>query len=130
VLLGFNSLGGSRGESIYNVPLDLSIDRKRLMIVIYGSDMVKYFDRDFKARFLGKYPAEDSYTFVSDEDRAKEIEFNDQKLILNIFAENKPNLATVPVWSAKLHALWDLDEARFNKVDFKPGRISVRKPQD
>ncbi len=92
-------------------------------------DVVKYFDRDFKARFLKKYPDEDGYTFVSDEDRAKEIEFKDRKLILNIFAENKPNLAPGPVWSAELHAVWDLDKAKFDKVDFKPGEISVRKPE-
>jgi len=93
--------------------------------------VVKYFDRDFKARFLKKYPGEDGYTFVSDEDRAKEIEFKDRKLILNIFAENKPNLAPGPVWSAELHAVWDLDKAKFDKVDFKPGEISVsvRKPE-
>jgi len=93
-------------------------------------DVVKYFDRDFKARFLKKYPDEDGYTFVSDEDRAKEIEFKDHKLILNIFAENKPNLAPGPVWSAELYAVWDLDNAKFDKVDFKPGEISVRKPED
>ena len=79
---------------------------------------------------LTKYPGEDGYTFVSDEDRAKEIEFKDRKLILNIFAENKPNLAPGPVWSAELHAVWDLDKAKFDKVDFKPGEISVRKPED
>ena len=67
---------------------------------------------------------------MSDEDRAKEIEFKDRKLILNIFAENKPNLAPGPVWSAELHAVWDLDNAKFDKVDFKPGEISVRKPED
>jgi hypothetical protein len=93
-------------------------------------EVVKYFDRDFKARFLKKYPDEDSYTFVSDEDRGKEIEFKDRKLILNIFAENKPNLAPGPVWSAELHAIWDLDKAKFDKADFTPGEISVRKPQD
>ncbi len=67
---------------------------------------------------------------MSDEDRAKEIEFKDRKLILNIFAENKPNLAPGAVWSAELHAVWDLDKAKFDKVDFKPGEISVRKPED
>jgi hypothetical protein len=67
---------------------------------------------------------------VSDEDRGKEIEFKDHKLILNIFAENKPNLTLGPVWSAELHAVWDLDKARCDKVDFKPGKISVRKPED
>ena len=93
-------------------------------------EVVKYFDRDFKARFLKKYPGEDGYTFVSDEDRGKEIEFKDHKLILNIFAENKPNLAPGLVWSAELHAIWGLDKAKFDKVDFTPGEISVRKAQD
>jgi len=93
-------------------------------------DVVKYFDRDFKARFLKRYPNEDGYTFVSEEDRAKEIEFNNHKLILNIFAENKPNLAPGPVWSAELHGIWDLDKAKFDKVDFTPGEISVRKPEE
>jgi len=49
---------------------------------------------------------------------------------LNIFAENKPNLAPGPVWSAELQAVWDLDKAKFDKVDFRPGEISIRKPQD
>jgi hypothetical protein len=93
--------------------------------------IVKYFDRDFHQRFLKKYPKEsDKYTFVADNSDLPSFEFKDQKLLLNIFAENKPNLAAGPVWSAELHAVWDLDKARFDKVDFKPGEISVRKPQD
>ena len=93
-------------------------------------EIVKIFDRDFKARFLKKYPNEGGYTFVSEEDRAKEIEFKNHKLILNVFAENKPNLAPGPVWSAELHGIWDLDKAKFEKIDFKPGEISIRKPED
>jgi len=50
--------------------------------------------------------------------------------LLNISAENKPNLAPGPVWSAELHGIWDLGKAKFDKVDFKPGEISVRKPED
>jgi hypothetical protein len=93
--------------------------------------IVKYFDHDFHQRFLKKYPKESvSYTFVADNSDVKSFEFKDHKLLLNISAENKPNLAPGPVWSAELHAVWDLDKARFAKVDFKPGEISVRKPED
>jgi len=26
--------------------------------------------------------------------------------------------------------IWDLDKAKFEKVDFKPGEISIRKPEE
>ncbi len=94
-------------------------------------EVVKYFDRDFHQRFVRKYPKEsDSYTFVADNSDVKSFEFKEHKLLLNISAENKPNLAPGPVWSAELYAVWDLDKAKFDKVDFKPGEISVRKPED
>ena len=94
-------------------------------------EVVKYFDRDFHQRFLKKYPKEsDSYTFVADNSDLKSFEFKDHKLLLNISAENKPNLAPGPVWSAELHGIWDLDKAKFDIVDFKPGEINVRKPED
>jgi hypothetical protein len=94
---------------------------------ISPDEVVKYFDRDFHRRFLKKYPKEsDSYTFVNDPNM-KEIEFKDHKLLLNIFADNKPNLAGGPHWTAELHGVWDLDKAKFDKVDFRPGRIEVRK---
>ena len=94
-------------------------------------EVVKYFDRDFHQRFLKKYPKEsDNYTFVADNSDVKSFEFKDQKLLLDISAENKPNLAPGPVWSAELHGIWDLGKAKFDKVDFKPGEISVRKPED
>jgi hypothetical protein len=94
-------------------------------------EVVKYFDRDFHQRFLKKYPKEsNSYTFVADNSDLKSFEFEDHKLLLNISAENKPNLAPGPVWSAELHGIWDLDKAKFDKVDFRPGEISVRKPED
>jgi hypothetical protein len=94
-------------------------------------EVVKYFDRDFHQRFLKKYSKEsDNYTFVADDSEVKNFEFKDHKLLLNISAENKPNLAPGPVWSAELHGVWDLDKAKFDKVDFKPGEISVRKPEE
>jgi len=90
----------------------------------------KYFDRDFHERFLKKYPKEsDNFTFVSDgnDERAvKEIEFKGRKVLLNLFADNKPNLAGGPHWTAELHAVWNLDTAKFEKVDFRPGQISDR----
>src|ERR1043166_7344679 len=83
----------------------------------------KYFDRDFKERFLKKYPKESaSFTFVADGNEQKgvrEIEFEGRKLLLNLFADNKPNLAGGPHWTAELHAVWNLDTGKFDKVDFK-----------
>jgi len=94
-------------------------------------DVVKYFDRDWQRRYLKKYPSEkDSYTFRADDPGVVTFEFKDHKLSLNIFAENRPNLAPGPHWSAELHGIWDLDKAKFDKVDFKPGEISIRKPEE
>jgi hypothetical protein len=94
-------------------------------------DVVKYFDRDWQRRYLKKYPKEkDSYTFRADNPDVVTFAFKDHKLLLNIFAENRPNLASGPHWSAELHGIWDLDKAKFEKVDFKPGEISIRKPED
>lgn len=90
----------------------------------------KQFDRDFHERFLKKFPKESgSFVFVSDENEARgveEIEFKGRTLLLNLFADNKPNLAGGPHWTASLHAVWDLDQAKFVKVDFRPGKIKVR----
>jgi len=95
-------------------------------------EVVKYFDRDWKTRFLKKYPkeADDQYTFQSDDPDLKNFEFKGDTLLLDILAVNRPNLAPGPHWSAELHAVWDLDKARFDKVDFKPGEISIRKPEE
>lgn len=89
----------------------------------------RYFERDIRERFLKKYPKEPGgFTFVSDEDErgVHDFEFKGRKVILNLFADNKPNLAGGPHWSAKLHATWDLDKAKFERVDFRPGKIEVR----
>jgi hypothetical protein len=90
----------------------------------------KYFDRDFKQRFLKKYPQEsDSFTFVAEGNGptgVPEVEFKGRKVSLNLFADNKPNLAGGPHWTAELHAVWNLDTGKFDKVDFKPGEISDR----
>jgi hypothetical protein len=98
------------------------------------SEARKYFDRDFHKRFLKKYPKEyDHYTFVSDWKEATgehNFEFKGRKVTVYLDAENKPNLAPGPVWSAELNGIWNLDTAKFEKVDFKPGPISIRKPED
>jgi hypothetical protein len=95
-------------------------------------EVVKYFDRDWKDRFLKKYPKEanDRYFFSSDNSKFKNFEFKDDTLLLDIRAENKPNLALGPIWSAELPAVWNLKTGKFDKVDFKPGEISIRKPED
>ena len=94
-------------------------------------EVVKYFDRDWQRRYLKKYPKEeDSYTFRADDPDVVTFEFKDHKLLLNIFAENRPNLAAGPHWTAELRGVWDLKQAKFDKVDFRPGKISIRKPED
>ena len=93
---------------------------------------MKYFDRDWKTRFLKKYPKEagDHYTFRSDDPNLKNFEFKGDTLLLDIQAESKPNLAPGPIWSGELRAVWNLKTGKFDKVDFKPGEISIRKPED
>src|SRR6476646_7317758 len=56
-------------------------------------EVVKYFDRDWKNRFLKKYPKEanDRYFFTSDDSQFKNFEFNGDTLSLDIRAENNPN---------------------------------------
>lgn len=83
------------------------------------------FDKDFKERFLKKYPDEKGLgvTFVTQwagQNRKPEFEFKGRKLTLDLFADNKPNLSTGPHWTASLHAVWNLDKVDFEKVDFKP----------
>ena len=95
-------------------------------------EVVKYFDRDWKNRFLKKYPKEasDRYFFTSDDSQFKNFKFKDDTLLLDIRAENNPNLAPGPIWSAELRAVWNLKSSKFTKVDFEPGEIGVRKPED
>ena len=89
------------------------------------------FDRDFRERFLSKYPDEkgSGVIFVSKgegPDSKPEFEFKGRKMLLNLFADNKPNLSVTPHWTASLHAVWNLDTAEFDKVDFQPGPIELR----
>jgi hypothetical protein len=92
------------------------------------------FDQDFRERFLSKYPDEkgSGVIFVSQNDVTAgkpEFEFKGRKLLLNLFADNKPNLSTTPHWTASLHAVWNLDKVDFDKVDFRPGPIELRPEQ-
>jgi hypothetical protein len=89
------------------------------------------FDQDFQKRFLKEYPDEkgSGVIFVSQNNVTAgkpEFEFKGRKLLLNLFADNKPNLSTTPHWTASLHAVWNLDKADFDKVDFRPGPIELR----
>ena len=68
--------------------------------------------------------------FSSDDSQFKNFEFNGDTLLLDIRAENNPNLSPGPIWSAELRAVWNLKSSKFTKVDFKPGEIGVRKPED
>lgn len=94
----------------------------------------KIFDRDFRERFLKQYPDEkgSGVIFVSrgeGPDAKPELEFKGRKLLLNLFADNKPNLTSGPHWTASLHAVWNLDTVKFEKTDFHPGEIELREDQ-
>jgi len=88
------------------------------------------FDEDFRKRFLSKYPDEkgSGVIFVSKggPDSKPEFEFKGRKMLLDLFADNKPNLSITPHWTASLHAVWNLDTADLEKVDFQPGPIEER----
>jgi hypothetical protein len=88
------------------------------------------FDRDFRERFLSKYPDEkgSGVIFVSQSgpNSKPEFEFKGRKMLLNLFADNKPNLSITPHWTASLHAVWNLDTAELENVDFRPGPIEER----
>ena len=82
-------------------------------------------------RFLSKYPDEkgSGVIFVSKSegpDSKPELEFKGHKMLLNLFADNKPNLSVTPHWTASLHAVWNLDTAELENVEFRPGPIEER----
>jgi hypothetical protein len=88
------------------------------------------FDEDFRKRFMSKYPDEkgSGIIFVSKggPDAKPEFEFKGHKMLLNLFADNKPNLSVTPHWTASLHAVWNLDSAELEDIDFRPGPIEER----
>jgi hypothetical protein len=92
-------------------------------------EALKIFQRDFRQRFLKKYPQEyDSFVIVSEhsDQRGKgDFQFKGRQLVLDLSADNKPNLAAGPHWTAALHAIWNLDTAKFDKVDFRSGKVDI-----
>ena len=111
------------------------IDNDKIKRVHHVMDEArKIFERDIRTRLLKKYPKEyDSFTFLSGEDKTREapdFKFDGRKMQIYLAADNKPNLAPGPHWTADLKAVWNLDTGKFEKVDFQPGEITVRKPQD
>ena len=92
-------------------------------------DTTPFSIRDFQQRFLKKYLKEfRHYLFVSHENTA-DFDFKGRKLLLTLHAENKPNVAPGPISEAELHAIWDLDAGKFEKVDFPPSKIGIRKAE-
>jgi hypothetical protein len=125
VAIYVESKWGITDLSVYEIDND---NLKRAHAIF--TEACKYFDRDFHQRFLRKYPKEyDHYTFVGHEE-TPDFEFKGRQVIVNLYGENKPNLAPGPIWSAELHGIWNLDTGKFDTVDFKPGKISIRKPED
>lgn len=89
------------------------------------------FRKDIRERLLKKYPEEtEAIIFVSpegEESPKPDFEFRGHQLLLNLFAENKPNLAPGPHWTAKLQATWDIETGKFIKVQLVPYAIELRK---
>jgi hypothetical protein len=92
----------------------------------------KIFRQDFQERLLKKFPDEtETIIFVSgegEETPVPEFAFRGRKLHLDLVADNKPNLAPGPHWTARLEAVWDLDRGRFEKTRLHRGKIEMREP--
>jgi hypothetical protein len=103
-------------------------DKVKRVEAVWG-EARQIFQRDFKRRFLKKYPKEnDSFIIVSEHGQQEgrgDFQFKGRQLILDLSADNKPNLAPGPHWTAQLHAIWNLDTAKFDQVDFRPGKIDI-----
>jgi len=117
---------GMRDLAIYEIEADQIKQVQPVWRAVYS-----LFNRDFRERFLSKYPDEkgSGVIFVSKRegpDSKPELEFKGHKMLLNLFADNKPNLSVTPHWTASLHAVWNLDTAELENVDFRPGPIELR----
>lgn len=90
----------------------------------------KEFQKDFRERFLKAYPKEaETIIFVSDEGEEnpkRDFRIKGREVLLDVFADNKPNMAGGPHWSAEMKATWNLETGKLENVKFKPGKISVR----
>ncbi len=86
--------------------------------------------KDIRERLTKKYPdEEETFVFVSsegEENPKPEFDFRGRKVVVNLFADNKPNLAPGPHWSALLNATWDLDRGEFTRTRLKKFPITVR----
>ena len=130
------------GNSIVAIWITARWGMKDLAIYEIEADQIKrvqpvwrrvwlLFDEDFRKRFLSKYPDEkgSGVIFVSKHegpDSKPEFEFKGHKILLTLFADNKPNLSVTPHWTASLHAVWNLDKAELESIDFRPGPIEER----
>ena len=130
------------GDSIVAIWIAARWGMKDLAIYEIEADQIKQvqpvwralysiFNRDFRERFLSKYPDEkgSGVIFVSKSegpDSKPELEFKGHKMLLNLFADNKPNLSVTPHWTASLDAVWNLDKAELESIDFRPGPIEER----
>jgi hypothetical protein len=94
----------------------------------------KIFEHDIHSRSLKKYPNEgDTVIITSGEnksDRRPDFKFDGRKVLIYLEADNKPNLAPGPTWSAELDAVWDLDTGKFEKADLHGEEIGFRKPDE
>ncbi len=90
----------------------------------------KIFLQDIRKRLLEKFPTEtETIIFISSEDaESPDFVFRGRKLDLNLSADNKPNLAPGPHWTARMRATWDLDAGKFERVEFLPGAITEQRP--
>lgn len=91
-----------------------------------GDEARKIFEKDLRARLLKKYPKEGEYFAWVSEEGAPDFVFEGRTLRLNLFADNKPNLAGGPHWTARLKAVWNFDTGKFSQTDFQPGKIEIR----
>lgn len=89
----------------------------------------RVFHKDFQERVRQKYPNEaETIIFVSEEneDPVPEFAFQGRKVVLNLFADNKPNLAPGVHWQAALKAAWNLDTGKLEDVVLTPGKLEIR----
>jgi len=117
---------GMKDLAIYEIEADQIKQVQPVWRAVYS-----LFNRDFRERFLSNYPDEkgSGVIFVSKSegpDLKPEFEFKGHKMLLNLFADNKPNLSVTPHWTASLHAVWNVDTAELENVDFRRGPIELR----
>jgi hypothetical protein len=89
----------------------------------------KLFRADFRKRLQSRFPDEpETIVFVAEES-APAFTFAGRTLHLRLAADNKPNLAPGPHWTAFLTATWNLDTGKWDTATLTPGPIEVRAPE-